>query len=87
MTKAGIAITARLARVLEPGPLKDRVDTAWQEVKCGLVRGLSIGFQPLEQELLSSGKGYKFTKWLLLEISLVSVAANESAAIQLVRAA
>ena len=45
--KDGITIKAKLAQIAEPGPLKDRIDTAWQEIKSGLVRGLSIGFKPL----------------------------------------
>jgi hypothetical protein len=34
-TKDGITIKARLAQIAEPGPVKDRVDTAWQEIKSG----------------------------------------------------
>ena len=48
VTKDGIAITARMVQVTEPGTLKDRLDEAWQSIKSGLVRGLSIGFVPIE---------------------------------------
>src|SRR5262245_8908145 len=47
-TKDGITFEARLAKVDEPGSLKDRVDTAWGELKAGLIRAVSIGFQVLE---------------------------------------
>jgi len=43
-TKAGIPFKATLARVDEPGRLKDRIDEAWQSVKAGLIRAVSIGF-------------------------------------------
>ena len=45
-TKDGISFTADVARIDEPGPLKDLTDMAWQAVKAGLVRGVSIGFGP-----------------------------------------
>ena len=32
-------------KIPEPGKLKDRLDEAWQSIKYGLVKGLSIGFQ------------------------------------------
>jgi phage head maturation protease len=46
VTSAGIEIKARIAKVAEPGTLKDRLDEAWQSIKAGLVKGLSIGFRP-----------------------------------------
>src|ERR1044072_7649491 len=45
-TKDGVAFEAQLAKVDQPGTLKDRVDEAWQSVKLGLVRATSIGFRP-----------------------------------------
>ena len=82
VTKGGIEFIATLPRVDEPGPLRDRVEEAWQSVKYGLVGGLSIGFRALQDgvELLKSG-GLKFNKWEWLELSLVEVPAQPDAVI------
>jgi HK97 family phage major capsid protein/HK97 family phage prohead protease len=82
--KDGISIKATLAKIDEPGPLKDIVDTAWQAVKAKLVRGLSIGFSPLEFSHLKEG-GMHFTSWDWLELSLVTIPANAEATIQTVK--
>ena len=42
--KNGIEVQARIAKTDTPGQLKDRLDTAWESIKLGLVKGLSIGF-------------------------------------------
>ena len=47
-TPDGITFQAQFARILEPGALKDRIDAAWQSVKYKLVKGMSIGFSPIE---------------------------------------
>jgi HK97 family phage major capsid protein/HK97 family phage prohead protease len=85
-TKDGIRIKARLAKVTEPGPLKDRIDTAWGELKHGLVRGLSIGFSPVWDavEMLESG-GMRFREYGLHEISLVTIPANQDASINAIK--
>lgn len=74
-TKNGITFEARLPMISEPGTLKDRVDTAWGEVKAGLVRAVSIGFRALEYAFMDSG-GVRFMETEVLELSLVSVPAN-----------
>lgn len=74
-TKDGITFEARLPKIEEPGALKDRVDTAWQEVKAGLVRAVSIGFRALEYSFMDEG-GIRFLASEVLELSLVSVPAN-----------
>jgi HK97 family phage prohead protease len=84
-TKNGIAIKARLAQVTEPGPLKDRIDTAWQEIKAGLVRGLSIGFRPSEFEPIADTGGLRFLKSEIYELSLVTIPANASASISVIK--
>ena len=84
-TKSGITIRAKFAQVDEPGELKTRIDTAWQEVKAGLVRGLSIGFKPLEYELLEDGSGVDFKSWSLYELSLVTIPANAEASITMIK--
>jgi HK97 family phage major capsid protein/HK97 family phage prohead protease len=83
-TKAGIDFEAKLPIVVDPGPLKDRVDTAWAEVKLGLVRGVSIGFRPVEYSFMDDG-GIRFIESEVLELSLVTIPANQDATIQIVR--
>ena len=85
-TAKGITFTARMPKITEPGPLKDRVDTAWGEVKSGLVRAVSIGFRALEDgyEVMKSG-GYRFLKTEVVELSLVTVPAQSDAVIQTVK--
>ncbi|WLB14813.1 phage major capsid protein (plasmid) [Bradyrhizobium elkanii] len=80
-TKNGITYKAQLPFIAEPGPLKDRVDTAWGEIKSGLVRGVSIGFRPIEYSFMDDG-GVRFLESEVLELSLVAVPANASATIQ-----
>jgi HK97 family phage major capsid protein/HK97 family phage prohead protease len=87
-TKVGIAIKAKLARIVEPGPVKDRVETAWQEIKAGLIRGLSIGFSPLEFEPLDAKDpfgGLRFSAWNWHELSLVTIPANVDARISAIK--
>jgi HK97 family phage major capsid protein/HK97 family phage prohead protease len=83
-TKDGITFKAKLPQISEPGPLKDRVDTAWLELRTGLVRGVSIGFRAKEHARLDTG-GLRFTKSEVLELSLVTVPANAEATIQIVK--
>lgn len=85
-TKDGITFEARLPKIDEPGPLKDRVDTAWAEVKAGLVRAVSIGFRALEDgyEFMKEG-GIRFLKTEVLELSLVTIPANAQATITAVK--
>lgn len=83
-TKDGIKFRATLPKIMEPGALKNRVDTAWAEVKAGLVRAVSIGFRPLEMAQMDDG-GIRFTKSEVLELSLVSVPANAEATITMVK--
>ncbi|MEX3950611.1 HK97 family phage prohead protease [Paraburkholderia sp. EG287A] len=80
----GIPFRARLARLDEPGKLKDRLDEAWQSVKANLVRAVSIGFLPLEESQLEHG-GYRFLKWEWVELSLVTIPANPEATIHTIR--
>lgn len=83
-TEEGIGFTARLPKIAEPGPLKDRVDTAWGEIKHGLVRGVSIGFRALEHSMMDDG-GIRFIETEVLELSLVTIPANAEATIQTIK--
>jgi HK97 family phage major capsid protein/HK97 family phage prohead protease len=81
VTSSRIKIRAQLAKISEPGPLKDVVDRAWQAVKHGLVRGLSVGFLPVK----GGTKGNTFNEWMWKELSLVTLPANSQATISNIR--
>ncbi|MCV4343244.1 phage major capsid protein [Pseudomonas capsici] len=85
VTDAGIEVTVELAKVEEPGTLKDRLDEAWQSIKAKLVRGLSIGFSPIESANIDGSWGRRFLKWEWLELSAVTVPANAGASIQTIK--
>jgi len=87
VTPAGIEIKAQMATIAEPGALKDRLDEAWQSIKIGLVRGLSIGFRALEDGVERIASGYRFTKWSWLELSAVTIPANAQATVLAVKTA
>ena len=83
-TAKGIDFEASLAKVDEPGTLKDRVDEAWQSVKLGLVRAVSIGFRPIEYSFIDNG-GVRFVETEVMELSLVTIPANQDATIQVIK--
>jgi HK97 family phage prohead protease len=85
VTPEGILIKAKIEKEDEPGVLKDRLDEAWQSIKRGLVRGLSIGFKELEFSRIDKTYGMRFIKWLWLELSAVTIPANAEATIQSVK--
>jgi HK97 family phage major capsid protein/HK97 family phage prohead protease len=84
-TKAGIEIQARIAQTDIPGTLKDRLDEAWQSIALKLVRGLSIGFTPIEEAYDKVTGGFHYLKWLWLELSAVTIPANTDASIQTIK--
>jgi HK97 family phage prohead protease len=83
-TADGIEFDAEIARVEEPGPLQDRVDTAWGEVKYGLVRATSIGFRPIEYSFMDNG-GIRYSEVEVYELSTVTIPANADAVISAVK--
>lgn len=85
VTSKGIEIVAELARIDEDGVLKNRLDEAWQSIRSGLVRGLSIGFKAIESARMENTGGVRFIKWLWLELSAVTVPANGDATIQTIK--
>jgi len=88
VTKDGIAIDAEVADIPEEGRLKDRLTEAWQMIKNKLVRGLSIGFRPIESEdIEDTDWGKRYIKWEWYELSAVTVPANQEATILNVKAA
>ena len=85
ITATGIRIKARFAKVDEPGVLRDRLDYAWQSVKARLVRGLSIGFKPLDMVPLK--RGYHIKRWQWAELSAVTIPMNMEATITNIKSA
>jgi HK97 family phage major capsid protein len=85
-TAAGIEFEAELPIIEEPGPVKDEVDRAWTSILHKLIRGVSIGFKPINDavELLKSG-GFRFLATEILELSLVTVPAHQSATLAVVK--
>jgi HK97 family phage prohead protease len=83
--KDGIEVRVDLAKVEEPGTLRDRLEEAWQSIKTGLVRGLSIGFRGLEHTYIENSYGIHFLKWEWLELSAVTIPANADASITAIK--
>jgi len=79
-TDDGIEFEAEIAKTDEPGRLKDRLDEAWQSIKLGLVRAVSVGFRPIEYAFMDEG-GIRFIKSEVFELSAVTIPANEQAII------
>lgn len=84
-TPKGIPYKARILKIDEPGVLKDRLDEAWQSVKHKLVKAVSIGFKSLEHAFIKDTNGIHFTKWEWMELSLVTIPANQEATITAVK--
>lgn len=86
-TNDGIQVTAKLVKPFEGAPKSwaERLDEAWADLKTGLVRGFSIGFNPLEKSQIKDTYSYHFQKWEWLELSAVTIPANAEASIQTVK--
>ena len=61
-----------------PEGISARADEYCGLAKAGIINAASVGFEPVEFENIKGG-GRRYTKWKLLENSLVSVPANPSA--------
>lgn len=84
-SKNGIKFVATVAKIEEPGPLKDMVDMAWQAIKAKLVKGVSIGFRSIAHDYMSEG-GVRFREYEIMELSAVTIPANAQATIQSIKA-
>lgn len=82
-TMEGIDVTVKLVTPDADAPQAwaDRLNSAWADMKSGLVRGLSIGFAPIEYSYIEDTWGIHFIKWAWLELSGVTIAANAEATI------
>jgi len=86
VSDSGIEIEGEIADVPDTGPLKERLTLAWQYIKSNLVRGLSIGFNPLESSDIEGSRwGRRYLKWEWLELSAVTIPANQEATIVAVK--
>jgi HK97 family phage prohead protease len=84
VTSAGIAIRAQIEKGV---PF---IDEAWALLKRGLVRGLSIGWRPLDAPEFVAGKAggtTRYKRWEWLELSTVTVAMNAETTILSVKSA
>ena len=80
VTAKGIEVVAKIAKGVDA-----EIDRAWNRIKAGLVRGLSIGFRSLESEEIPGSWGRKFTSWEWMELSAVTIPANAEASILAVK--
>lgn len=85
VTSKGIEIEGEVADVEEEGELKTRLATAWQMLKAKLVRGLSVGFKPIEASRIEGTFGMRYSKWLWFELSAVTVPAHADASITAIK--
>ena len=81
VTDQGIEIQATIPK--DTG--LDYVERAWLQIKSGLVRGLSIGFQALKAEPIKGSRGMRFKEWSWHELSCVTIPCNAAANIQTVK--
>ena len=82
--KEGIPFKARIFAIETAGKVKERLDEAWESVKLGLVRAVSIGFSIEAYEILKEG-GWRINEWEWLELSLVTIPANADATIDRIK--
>ena len=74
--EGSIEVQIKIAQIADEGKLKDRIEEAWQSIKNGLVKGLSIGFRGKEVAEIQGTWGLHFIKWEWYELSAVTVPAN-----------
>lgn len=85
ITDKGIEIVAKIAKIADDGKLKERIDEAWQSIKSGLVKCLSVGFKIKDYNYLENSWGLHIKEWEFYELSVVTVPANSDAVITSVK--
>lgn len=81
VSASGIEIVAKIAVGATP-----EIDNSYALVRAGLVRGLSVGFRPLEQPEVTR-TGYLYRAWEMMELSCVTIPCNAGATISAVKSA
>lgn len=83
----GIKVKVQLVKPseVESVELKELLQKAWDSIKTGLVRGLSIGFGAIEFVEIAGTWGIRYTKWDWRELSAVTIPANQEATITSVK--
>lgn len=80
--KTGIEVGGYIENIPDAPPsLKERLDVAWVELKSRLIRGLSIGFSAIEYAYIKDSYNIHYQLWEWLELSMVTIPANEEATI------
>jgi HK97 family phage major capsid protein/HK97 family phage prohead protease len=81
-TPDGLAFTAQLPVVTEPGPLKDRIEETKQSLRARLLSKVSVGFRILEggAERLANGL-LRLAKTEICELSLTTMPVNPDAVV------
>ena len=79
VTDAGIEIEADIPKDTGLG----YIETAYRQIKAGLLRGLSIGFRATKSEPTRTGR--KFLSYEIFELSAVTIPANAQAGITAVK--
>ncbi|WP_080948306.1 HK97 family phage prohead protease [Moraxella bovoculi] len=85
ITEKGIEIVAKIAKIADDGKLKERIDEAWQSIKSGLVKCLSVGFKIKEYSYIENSWGLHIKEWEWWELSIVTIPANADAVITSVK--
>lgn len=85
-TSSGIPFETRFVHpdAVESATLKDRLQLAWDSVKTGLVRAVSIGFRPIKYAFMEGG-GIDFQEIEIFELSGVTIPANADAVISQIK--
>jgi HK97 family phage prohead protease len=86
ISKKGIEVDVEIADIDEPGQLKDRLTLCWQMLRTKLVRGLSIGFLPIESSRIEGTYGTHYLKWEMYELSAVVIPMNAQCGITSIKA-
>lgn len=58
-----------------------RATEAWVDVKSGILRSLSVGYQILKKQIEADGDAYRATKWMPYEVSIVAMPADTTVGI------
>lgn len=85
-TPGGIPFETRFVNPaeVESATLKDRLQMAWDSVKTGLVRAVSIGFRPIKYAYMEGG-GIDFQEIEIFELSGVTIPSNAEAVITTIK--